>query len=149
MTILPSLPALLDPRTRQEAEERLGAAEAVVAETTAQIERLKSVRERRRRTPSAPGRCGKAGRFAEQQLERAELAALVAERELRAAEMRQHAAEHALDQTRALLRRFDSPDPGEKLEVRSPISGRVLTSAARERDAAQWRRTAARDRRSG
>src|SRR5208337_2891482 len=30
-TILPSLPALLDPRTRQEAEERLGAAEAVVA----------------------------------------------------------------------------------------------------------------------
>ncbi len=66
------------------------------------------------------------GTIAEQQFERAELAALVAERELHAAEMRQHAAEHALDQTRALLRRFDSPDPAEKLEVRSPISGRVL-----------------------
>lgn len=34
-TILPSLPALLDPRTRREAEERLGAAEALVAETAA------------------------------------------------------------------------------------------------------------------
>ena len=40
--------------------------------------------------------------------------------------MRQHAAEHALDQTRALLHRFDSPDPTEKLEVRSPVSGRIL-----------------------
>ena len=40
--------------------------------------------------------------------------------------MRQHAAEHALDQARVLLRRFDSPDFAERLEVRSPISGRIL-----------------------
>lgn len=64
--------------------------------------------------------------MAAQQFERAELAALVAAREESAAEMRQHAAEHALDQARVVLRRFDSPDSVEKLEVKSPISGRVL-----------------------
>jgi HlyD family secretion protein len=125
-TILPSLPALLDPRTRREAEERLGAAEAVVAETSAQIERLKSVRENADTDARRAATLRQSGVIAPQQQERAELAALVAERDLRAAELRRHAAEHTLDQTRALLRRFESPDPAEKLEVRSPISGRVL-----------------------
>ena len=147
-TILPSLPALLDPRTRQEVEERLGAAEAFVAEATTQIERLKSVREEAEADAQRARTLRQSGTITEQQFERAELAALVAERELHAAEMRHHAAEHTLDQTRALLRRFDSPDPAEKLEVRSPISGRVLRDAARKRDYAQWRRSAARSRRS-
>ena len=44
-TILPSVPSLLDPRTRSEAEERVGAAEALVSETASQVERLKGVRE--------------------------------------------------------------------------------------------------------
>ena len=125
-TILPSLPALLDPRTRREAEERLGAAEAVVAETTAQIERLKSIRENADIDAQRAKTLRQSGVIAPQQLERAELAALAAGRELRAAELRGHAAEHALDQVRALLRRFDSPESAEKIEVRSPISGRVL-----------------------
>ena len=125
-TILPSLPALLDPRTRREAEERLGAAEAVVAETTAQIERLKSEREKADMDTQRARTLRQSGVVAPQQLERVELVPLVAERELRAAEMRQHAAEHALDQARVLFRRFDSPDSAEKLEVRSPISGRIL-----------------------
>ena len=129
-TILPSLPALLDPRTRREAEERLGAAEALVAETASQVERLKGVREEAETEAGRARTLRQSGVMAVQQSERVELAALVAERELGAAEMRQHAAEHALDQARAVLRRFDSPDPAEKLDVtsgvKSPISGRVL-----------------------
>ncbi len=125
-TILPSLPALLDPRTRREAEERLGAAEALVAETASQVERLKGVREEAETEAVRARTLRQSGVMAVQQSERVELAALVAERELGAAEMRQHAAEHALDQARAVLRRFDSPDPAEKLDVKSPISGRVL-----------------------
>jgi HlyD family secretion protein len=125
-TILPSLPALLDPRTRSEAEERLGAAEALVAETGSQVERLKGVRDEAETEATRARTLRQSGVMAAQQSERVELAALVAERELSAAEMRQHAAEHALDQARAVLRRFDSPDSTEKLELKSPISGRVL-----------------------
>ena len=125
-TILPSLPALLDPRTRSEAEERVGAAEALVSETASQVERLKGVREEAGTEAARARTLRQSGVMAAQQSERVELAALVAERELGAAEMRQHAAEHALDQARAVLRRFDSPDPTEKLDVKSPVSGRVL-----------------------
>jgi HlyD family secretion protein len=125
-TILPSLPALLDPRTRREAEERLGAAEALVAETLSQVERLKSVREEAETNAARARTLRQSGVMAAQQFERAELAALVAAREESAAEMRRHAAEHAVDQARAVLRRFDSPDSAEKLEVKSPVSGRVL-----------------------
>jgi HlyD family secretion protein len=125
-TILPSLPALLDPRTRSEAEERLGAAEALVAETASQVERLKGVRDEAETEATRARTLRQSGVIAAQQSERVELAALVAERELSAAEMRQHAAEHALDQARAVLRRFDSPDSTEKLELKSPISGRGL-----------------------
>jgi HlyD family secretion protein len=125
-TILPSLPALLDPRTRSEAEERLGAAEALVSETASQVERLKGVRGEAETEAARARTLRQTGVMAVQQSERVELAALVAERELGAAEMRHHAAEHALDQARAVLRRFDSPDPAEKLDVKSPVSGRVL-----------------------
>ena len=125
-TILPSLPSLLDPRTRSEAEERVGAAEALVSETASQVERLKGVREEAGTEAARARTLRQSGVMAVQQFERVELAALVAERELGAAEMRQHAAEHALDQARAVLRRFDSPDPAEKLDVKSPVSGRVL-----------------------
>ena len=125
-TILPSLPALLDPRTRSEAEERVGAAEALVSETASQVERLKGVREEAETEAARARTLRQSGVMAVQQSERVELAALVAERELAAAEMRQHAAEHALDQARAVLRRFDSPDSAEKLDVKSPVSGRVL-----------------------
>ncbi len=124
--ILPSLPSLLDPRTRREAEERFGAAEAVVAETAAQIERLKGVRENADADARRTKTLRQSGVVTPQQLERAELAALAAERELRAAELRGHAAEHTLDQLRALLRRFDSPESADTLQVKSPISGRVL-----------------------
>lgn len=125
-TITPSLPALLDPRTRKEAEARLGAAEALAAETAAQIERLSRVRENVDADLRRATTLRQTGSVTVQQLERAQLASLVAERELRAAEWRRQAAEHAVEQARTLLRWFDNPDPADRLEVRSPVSGRVL-----------------------
>ena len=125
-TIVPSLPELLDPRTRSEAQERLGAAEAAVAETAAQIERLTRVRENADADLQRATTLRQSGTVTAQQLERAQLAAHVAERELRAAEWRNHAAQHAVEQARTLLRWFDNPDPADRLEVRSPVSGRVL-----------------------
>ena len=124
--ILPSLPTLLDPRARRELEERVGAAEAVIAETGAQVERARGLLGQAQADAQRARVLRQTGVAAAQQFERAELAALTAERELRAAELRGHAAEHVLDQTRALLRRFDEPEATEGLEVRSPVAGRVL-----------------------
>jgi HlyD family secretion protein len=63
-----------------------------------------------------------------QALERAELASHVAERELRAAEFQDHAAEHAVEQAKALLARYDhgAPEPNETWNVTAPVSGDVL-----------------------
>lgn len=125
-TILPALPALIDPRTRHDLEERIGAAEAAIAENTAQAERAKAVLGQAEADAQRARTLRKTGVVAQQTLERAELAVLTAEREKRAAELRRHVAEHVLDQARALLRRFDDADPAERLEVRSPVAGQVL-----------------------
>ena len=146
-TIVPSLPELLDPRTRSEAQERLGAAEAAVAETAAQIERLTRVRENADADLQRATTLRQSGTVTAQQLERAQLAALVAERELRAAEWRNHAAQHAVEQARTLLRWFDNPDPADRLEVRSPRFRTGSESAAGECDARERRGAAARGRR--
>jgi HlyD family secretion protein len=125
-TILPSLPSLLDPRTQQELQERLGRAEATIAEVGAQVDRAQAVLRQAEADAQRARILRQSGVAAVQQVERAELAARTAERELRAAEQRRHAAEHELDQTRALLRRIDQPDPAERLDIRSPVAGRVL-----------------------
>jgi HlyD family secretion protein len=66
-----------------------------------------------------------------QALERAELAQRVADRELRAAEFQNHAAEHELAQAAALLGRYrDGVDaPAEPWNVTAPVTGVVLRVA--------------------
>jgi HlyD family secretion protein len=60
-------------------------------------------------------------------LERADLAERTAARDLLAAERRRHAAEHELDQARALLASTDTPEGGlERHEVRAPVAAHVL-----------------------
>ena len=62
-----------------------------------------------------------------QAVERAELAASVADRDVRAAEIQFHAGEHELAQARALLARFESQDgAGESWTVTAPVPGAIL-----------------------
>jgi HlyD family secretion protein len=49
-----------------------------------------------------------------------------AERDVAAAELRHHAAEHALDQARAALKRSGETEGTEQFPVSAPIDGRVL-----------------------
>jgi HlyD family secretion protein len=101
---LSSLPALLDPRTRREAEERLGAVgavEAAVSETASRVERLKGVGEEAEGRQSVRS-LRQSSIVAAQQFGRVELALLVPERE-------RSAAEHAVDHTRAVLRLSTTP----------------------------------------
>lgn len=125
-TLLPSLPQLLDPRTRRELEERVGAAEATIQEADARRERAQAQALQAQADVQRVRTLQQKGVAAVQQLEREELNLRFAERDLQAAELRKHAAEHELDQARAMLRRYDQPEPGEGWEISAPVSGRIL-----------------------
>ncbi|WP_414470974.1 efflux RND transporter periplasmic adaptor subunit [Microvirga sp. M2] len=124
--LLPSLPQLLDPRTRRELEERVGAAEATIHEADARRERAQAQLLQAQADVRRVRTLQQKGVAAVQQLEREELSLRFAERDLQAAELRKHAAEHELDQARAMLRRYDQPEPGDGWEITAPVSGRVL-----------------------
>jgi HlyD family secretion protein len=126
--ILPSPAPFLDPRSRREVEERLGAAEAARERATALIERARAETLQAQKELVRVQTLVQRGVSTAQALERAELASHVAERELRAAEFQDHAAEHAVEQAKALLARYDhgATEPNETWNVTAPVSGDVL-----------------------
>ena len=125
--ILAAPSALLGPRARLEAEARIGAAEAMLQQAAILVERA-AAQQRQAEADAARLRDLHArGAAPVQQLERAELAERTAARDMLAAERRRHAAEHELDQARALLQSVNGSEPArERLELRAPITGRVL-----------------------
>ncbi len=125
-TLLPSLPPLLEARTRQELGERVGAAEAGLQEATVRLERAQAQEKQARNDVERIRSLYQKGVASIQQLEREDLALQLAERDRRAAELRRHASEHDVEQARALLRRYEEPDAVETWEIRSPVDGRVL-----------------------
>jgi len=101
--IAPSPAPLLDPRSRREAEERLGAAEATIERTRAGIERSHAQSDQASNDLARTRTLVERGAATVQALERAKLAMRVADRDLRAAEFLNHAAEHELAQAKAML----------------------------------------------
>jgi HlyD family secretion protein len=126
-TLLPASSPMLDARSRQELEERLGAAEAAMQEAQARLDRANAQEAQARRDLERVQVLQQKGAATNQQLEREQLSLRVAERDRVAAELRRHVTEHERDQTRALLRRAtEATPPGEQWEISSPVSGRVL-----------------------
>lgn len=130
-TILPSLAPFLDPRSRQEAEEKLGVAEAGLEQARAAVERARAQADQAQKELARTRALFERGATTVQALERAELAMRVADRDLRAAEFHYHAAEHELAQVRALLARYHTGAEGqaERWNVTAPIPGVVLKVA--------------------
>lgn len=130
-TIMPSPAPLIDPRTRREIEERLGAAEATLERTRASVERTLAQSDQAKIDLARARTLVERGASTVQALERADLAMRVADRDQRAAEFQNHAAEHELNQTRALLARYrDGPDRlPEGWNVTAPVGGVVLKVA--------------------
>lgn len=127
-TILPTPAPFLDPRSRQEAEERLGAAEAARERTKAMVERARAEAEQAQSDFNRTRKLAELGTTPRQALERAETAMRVAERDLRAAEFQDHAAEHDVEQAKALLAQYrDNAMPPGQWDVQAPVSGLVLT----------------------
>jgi HlyD family secretion protein len=128
-TILPSPAPFLDPRARQEAEERLGTAEANRERTKAMVERARANAAQMQIDLDRTRTLKERGAATAQLLERAETAMRLADRELRAAEFLDHATEHEVAQTKALLAQYQnskSGAPPERWNVTAPVSGFVL-----------------------
>ncbi|WP_309493917.1 HlyD family efflux transporter periplasmic adaptor subunit [Bradyrhizobium arachidis] len=127
-TIWPSPAPLMDPRTRREVEERLGMAEANLERTKAVVERVRDQVNQANTDLTRARTLAQQGAATVQTLERAELAARLADRDLRAAEFQDHAAGHEISQMRALLARYGSDGDGqpESWSVASPVAGVVL-----------------------
>ncbi|QWG14412.1 HlyD family efflux transporter periplasmic adaptor subunit [Bradyrhizobium sediminis] len=126
--ILPPPAPLLDPRSRREAEERLGTAEAALERSKATVERAQAQADQARTDLDRTRTLASSGASTVQALERAELAQRIADRDLRAAEFQDHAAGHEVAQAKALLGRYsDGVDaPTEPWNVTAPVSGVVL-----------------------
>jgi HlyD family secretion protein len=132
-TIAPSPSPLMDPRTRREVEERLGAAEANVERAKAVVERASAQRSQVNTDLARTKTLAERGAATAQALERAELAVRLADRDLRAAEFLDHAAEHELGQMRALLARYgnniNADEKPESWNIAAPVAGVVLKVA--------------------
>lgn len=131
--ITPSPAPLMDPRTHREVEERLGAAEANVERAKAVVERARAQSSQANTDLNRTKTLADRGAATAQALEHAELAVRLADRDLRAAEFLDHAAEHELSQMRALLARYSADSnangPAESWNVAAPVSGVVLRVA--------------------
>lgn len=129
-TIMPSPAPLMDPRSRREAEERLGTAEANLERAKAVVERARAQSDQANTDLARARALAERGAATAQALERAQLAVRLAERDLRAAEFLDHAAEREVSQMRALLTRYGgaagSDAPPENWNVTVPIDGVVL-----------------------
>ena len=126
--ITPSPAPLMDPRTRREVEERLGTAEANLERAKAVVERARAQSDQANTDLTRTRTLAQQGVATTQAHERAELAVRLADRDLRAAEFQDHAAEHEINQLRALLARYgnDSSGQSESWNVTAPVAGVVL-----------------------
>lgn len=127
-TILPAPAPLLDPRARREAEERLSSAEAELKRTQAVIEQARAEAAKSKLDLDRTRMLALRGVATSETLERNQLAAQVADRELRAAEFRNEAAAHEVEQIRALIARYGEVNSGpvENWTVAAPAAGVVL-----------------------
>ncbi|MCC7487385.1 MAG: HlyD family efflux transporter periplasmic adaptor subunit [Burkholderiales bacterium] len=122
----PSVPALLDARSVRELSARVGAAEAQLARSRADLARVSAQREQAKADLERQSRLSREGFVSPAVLEQAELALRTAERTVDAARFGEEAAGHELAQARAALSRYRSGDAGAKWEVLSPVTGAVL-----------------------
>lgn len=138
-SILPSPAPFLDPRSRQETQERLGAAEAARERSKTIVERAQAEYVQAQNDLERIRTLTARGVSTAQALERAETTMRVAERDLRAAEFQDHAASHEVEQARALLARYHNggTEAPERWTVVAPVAGVVLRVAQESETAVQ------------
>lgn len=129
--IVPTAPALLDARSERELTERVGAAEAQLSRSIAEVARAQAALEKSRADLNRAKKLVKENFISAAQLEQAELEFKISARDVDAARQGRHAAEHDLAVARAaLLQLRDGSGTGKPTErqwqVRAPVAGHVL-----------------------
>ena len=126
-SILPNPAPLLDTRARQETEQRLGAAEAAEARTSALVTQAEATTAQARIDAERSRTLVAQGAAAHSRQERDDLLLHTAQRELDAARFAHHVTEHEVEVARATLAFDDAgPDRTRTWQVHAPVGGRVL-----------------------
>jgi HlyD family secretion protein len=125
--LLPLPSPLLDPRSRQVAEQHLASAIDSEKQAAATVTRDEAADEQARRDLTrATGLAGR-GALPPAQLEQAGADARMREAELLSARFSEKVAAHDAEQAKAALERFSpGAHPSEQFEVTSPVHGQVL-----------------------
>lgn len=135
----PTMPTLRDARTIAELRERVGAASAHKLAADAQVARARAALEQARHDAERADRLANQGFTSRAAQDEARLELDQRAQALRAAEFDQRAAEHELALARATLAHGDAaaraPGGETRVEIRSPVRGRVL-GVAQESEAA-------------
>ena len=129
--LVPNPAPMLDPRTRQELEQRLGAAEAAKQRTAAAVARVTATVAQARADLERTRILAARGVVAQSKLEHDELVAAVEARLLDVARFEDHIAEHEIEFARAALSATPQVSEvgqasAEVLEIRAPVQGHVL-----------------------
>ena len=124
-SIAPTAPALLDTRTVRELQERLGAAQAALAQAQAEEARATAALEQAQMDTARQNKLQSEGFLSPAAREQTQLALRVATQALAAARSARDAAGHNEAQARAALARTQSGS-AQTLAVISPVSGHVL-----------------------
>jgi HlyD family secretion protein len=129
-TIEPVDPSLIDDRTRAEAEARVRAAEAAREQATARIEELREAHESAKHEYERAKALVKSHAVTEAEYDRTEHEERRTAQAIRAAEFALQVAQFELEMAKATLIRIrprvTNEENHERLELRSPVSGRVL-----------------------
>lgn len=127
--ILPQEAPLLDARSREQAEARVAAARASQRQAEAQVERARAALDFATEDAESARNLFQRGAVSRQDLERSELELRARQAELTSAEFASNVARHELQMARAALSRMSAGRDGkeEQFEVRSPVTGQVLT----------------------
>lgn len=116
---------LLDPRAKSELQERIGVAQAIMEEEASLHESARFQLNEAQRETDRVRSLVSSGSAPRQQLERLELAENIARRNLVAAEMRHHAAEHSFAQAKTIVSTFGTHDHDEQFHITAPLSGTI------------------------
>jgi HlyD family secretion protein len=125
--IEPALSALLDPRSKAQAEARVQMSEAARMQSEQSLEMSKTSERFAKANLDRVNRADGKGTVSETDRDNAEREVEMKSREIRAAEFATKVAAYELEQAKAALIQMQSPNhDGAVIEVRSPVSGRVL-----------------------
>ena len=125
--LLPLPSPLLDPRSRQVAEQHLASAIDAQRQAEATVTRAETAADQARRDLARAEALAKQGALPPAQLDQATADARMREAELSSAHFSEKVAAHDIEQARAALERFaPGARPSEQFEVTSPVHGQVL-----------------------